>query len=284
MFGYINIYKSELKIKDYDIFRSYYCGLCKRLGKKYNQITRLGLSYDMTFLAILSDSLNDMEPEVKREGCIRHTGKKFVCKNNSFIDYSADMSIILTYYKLTDDISDNRSLKARVARIAYKRAIKKASLAYPEVAKAVSDGLEKLSVLEKEKCSKIDIVADPFATLTGEMFASIDLSLRDIGYNLGRFIYIADAYKDIEEDINNNSYNPYICAYDKEYILTDEFKKRVMGSLNMTLAAVSESYKKLKIMKNKAVLDNIIYLGLRAVYDNLFKINERNDNLNERSV
>lgn len=284
MFGYINIYKSELKIKDYDLFRAYYCGLCKRLGKKYNQITRLGLSYDMTFLAILSDSLNDTAPEIKREGCIRHTGKQFVCKNNASIDYSADMSIILTYYKLTDDISDNKSIKARIARLAYKRAIKKASLAYPEVAKAVLDGLKKLSSLENDKCSKIDIVADPFATLTGEMFASVDMSLRDIGYNLGRFIYIADAYKDIEDDLNNNSYNPYLCAYDKAYISTDEFKKKVMGSLNMTLAAISESYSKLKILKNKAVLDNIIYFGLRAVYDKLFNCNEGNDDINERSI
>lgn len=278
MFGYIRIFKSELKIKDYEIFRAYYCGLCKTLGKKYNQMTRLGLSYDMTFLAILADSLNDTDPQINREGCIRHVGKQFVCKNNPCIEYSADMSIILTYHKLCDDISDNKSLKARIARLAYVRAIKKASKKYPEVSKSVLEKLTSLAKLEKQKCSHIDIVADPFALLTSEMFAGWDKHLCDLGYNIGRFIYIADAYKDLKDDIKTNSYNPYVCAYDKQFLDSEDFKKKVMGSLNMTLAAVSESYKKLNIKKNKAILDNIIYFGMRAVYDSLFAENERNEN------
>ena len=51
MFGYVNAYKDLLRVCDYNVFRGYYCGLCKQLGKSFNQLTRFGLSYDMTFLA-----------------------------------------------------------------------------------------------------------------------------------------------------------------------------------------------------------------------------------------
>ena len=54
MFGYVNVYKDELKIKDYDTYRAYYCGLCKMLGKRHNALARLSLNYDLTFLAVLS--------------------------------------------------------------------------------------------------------------------------------------------------------------------------------------------------------------------------------------
>ena len=270
MFGFVNVFKNELKIKDYNIFKAYYCGLCKTLGKKYNQLVRLGLSYDMTFLAIIADSLSDTLPVIKNQGCIKHTGKRPVCVGNDAISYSADISIIMAYHKLCDDISDEKSIKAFFARIPYVRAYRRASKRHPEIAKSARESILKLNRLEEEKCCHIDMVADTFATLTSEIFNSYDSSLASVGYNLGRFIYIADAFKDICDDIKHRSYNPYVCAYDEEFLKKDDFVNQVKGSLNMTLNALSEAYSKLSINKNKEILDNIIYMGLRFAYDNLF--------------
>lgn len=269
MFGYVNVYKNELKIKDYNLFRAYYCGLCKSLGK-YNQLVRFGLSYDMTFLSIITDSLNDTKPDIKKDGCIKHIGKHEICQNNDAIKYSADMSIILMYHKLCDDIKDNHSIKAFFAKLAYVRAFKKASRKYEKASAFIKEMLSSLTVLEKEKCPYVDISADPFAKLLQMVFSTYDESLGELGYNIGRFIYIVDAYKDLESDLKSNSYNPYIYAYDNEFLKSEEFKDRVKGSLNMTLYAIAESYKKLNIQKNKEILDNIIYLGLRYVSENLF--------------
>ncbi len=266
----MNIYKDELKIKDYNLFKAYYCGLCKALGKRYNQLVRLGLSYDMTFLAILADSLSDEKCEILSEGCIKHIGNRPVCTNNKAIDYSADVSIILAYHKLCDDISDEHSIKASIAKLAYIRAYKKSCKKHPKLSLEIKDCLNKLSDVEKEKCNSIDIAADPFAKLMSYMFGTFNPSLAGIGYDIGRFIYIADAFKDILKDLKSGSYNPYICTYDKYYINSDTFKKSVMGSLNMTLSAISDKYRQLKIQKNKDILDNIIYLGLRGAYDSLF--------------
>ena len=53
MFGYISINKAEMKFKDYDVYHSYYCGLCKVLKECYGRRGQVTLSFDMTFLVIL---------------------------------------------------------------------------------------------------------------------------------------------------------------------------------------------------------------------------------------
>ncbi len=281
MFGYVNIYKNELKIKDYNLFRAYYCGLCKALGKRYNQALRLGLSYDMTFLAIIADSLNSSEPKLINDGCVKHIGKHLICTNNKYIDYSADAGVILSYHKLTDDITDDKSVKAYIARLAYLRAVKKASGLYPELSETVKQKLNELSELEKNKCESIDMAAHPFACLTEEIFKIADNSLAKLGYNIGRFIYIADALSDLKDDIKNGSYNPFLCAYGEDFIKTKEFCERARGSINMTLSAISREYELLDIKKNKSITDNIIYMGLRFTSDSLF---ENMEEENEKSL
>ncbi|MBQ7901463.1 MAG: hypothetical protein IJ365_05825, partial [Clostridia bacterium] len=130
MFGYINIYKDELKVKEYNDFRSYYCGLCKALGKRYNQLVRLGLNYDLTFLAILLDSMYDEQAKCDKLGCIKNLAKKKTVIDNKAVDFAADMSIILTYYKLADDVRDDKSIKAFFAAVPYWFAVKKLKCDY----------------------------------------------------------------------------------------------------------------------------------------------------------
>lgn len=269
MFGFINVYKNELKIKDYNLFKAYYCGLCKALGKRYNQFVRLGLSYDLTFLAIIGDALLDTEPKIIKDGCIKHVGMHMICIDNPAIDYAADMSILLSYYKLCDDIFDDKSIKAFFMRIPYLRAVKKAKRKHKEISESIKNNLAKLSELEKQKCPSIDMAAHPFAKLTADIFAGFNPELRKLGYSIGRFIYITDAYNDIKSDEKKGSYNPFL-HYDKDYLSSMEFEKRALGTFNMNLTSVANEYNKLNILKNKDILDNIIYLGLRLISEQLF--------------
>ena len=57
MFGYVVINKPEIKFKDYDLYRSYYCGLCMDLKDSFGLKGRMTLNYDLAFLAILLDGL-----------------------------------------------------------------------------------------------------------------------------------------------------------------------------------------------------------------------------------
>ena len=64
MFGYIAINKAEMKFKDYDMYHSYYCGLCKCLKECYGIRGQMTLSFDMTFLIVLLTGLYEPQTPV----------------------------------------------------------------------------------------------------------------------------------------------------------------------------------------------------------------------------
>lgn len=67
MFGYVRIYKPELKVGEYEQYQGVYCSLCKQLGKSCGQTARLSLSYDLTFFALFRMALDDGCPGSKRD-------------------------------------------------------------------------------------------------------------------------------------------------------------------------------------------------------------------------
>ena len=69
MLGYVRICKEELKVKEYELYRGLYCSLCRRLGREYGQLSRLMLSYDVTFLVLVALSAADVTPQFRRGRC-----------------------------------------------------------------------------------------------------------------------------------------------------------------------------------------------------------------------
>ncbi len=270
MFGYVTAHKDLLRVCDYNIFRGYYCGLCKSLGKKFNQITRLGLSYDMTFLAVLISSLSEETIDLKRECCMAHPlSRRPVIKEDNGISYSADMSVLLTYYKLKDDWADEKSLKS-LARIFYIFPMKKVKKRYPRQTNAIKDQLTNLHKLEKENCNQPDAVADCFGKLLSEIFDKDgnNRPLSMLGYHIGRLIYLTDAYCDLEQDLKKKCYNPFLSLYGSS-VSKEELKELLVPSLTYTLSEIAATYELLALKKNKELLDNIIYLGLRKNVESL---------------
>ena len=151
MFGYVNVYKDELKIKDYNIYKAYYCGLCKALGRRHNQISRFALNYDFAFLALLCDSLTDKSAVFSHEGCIKRIGKRLTVKESYKLDFVSDMNLYLTYLKLKDDISDNKSIKAFFGILPFLLRVSKVKKRYGELCEKSAIHLKRLSFLEKRK-------------------------------------------------------------------------------------------------------------------------------------
>ena len=281
MFGYVNVLKDELKVKDYMLFRSYYCGLCNALGKNCSQSSRLGLSYDMTFLAILLSALSKDEIQLKESMCAAHpfTKRNIVIKDKA-TDYAANASAILYYNKMKDDWKDDKSIKALVGMLIYKRAYKKASRRYPELSKGIKEKLKELSLYEKQDTSEIDLVADCFARITEDLFSPDFIGEENkrpaawLGYNIGRWIYVIDAFSDIEKDIKKKSYNPFIAGAKIEDVqkYKNDLAQRLDQSLTFTLENATSGYNLLTIHKNKEILKNILFLSLKARQDSILGI------------
>lgn len=270
MFGYVRVCKDELKIKDYNLFRAYYCGLCKSIGRK-NQAARLALSYDMTFLAVLLSAVCDDKINFRQGRCIVHPmRKRAAVADDIATEYSADMSILLDYLKLKDDVDDDKSPKAFIGMLFFFVSVKKLKRKYPRQSEEIIAQLKRLSQLERDGSDSIDETADCFAKILAVLFVPDFISdtptrrvLEWLGYNIGRWIYIIDAVEDFEKDRKNGSYNPFGSdGIDKENLEI---------TLTYTLANAASAYELLDIKKNDDILRNIIYIGLKNMQDSVLK-------------
>lgn len=269
MFGYIAINKAEMKFKDYDVYHSYYCGLCKRLKECYGIRGQVTLSFDMTFLIVLLSGL--YEPETKTEvvNCIAHPFEKHTARTNKFTDYAAAVNLILTYYKCKDDWEDDHNRRSYISARFLRPHMRQLKKEYPSRMAAVSSNLRKLSALEQKNEQNIDLMAGLFGNIMAELFAyrkdEWEASLRKIGFFLGKFIYLMDAYEDVEEDIQSGRYNPFRDAYQNE----PDFAQNCQKLLTLMMAECSREFEKLPILLHADILRNILYSGVWCRY---FKI------------
>ena len=274
MFGNVVPQRCTLSTEGVALFDSYYCGLCREIGK-HNQLARLGLSYDMTFLAILLDAISD--EEIKTHSCRRcvlHPFKSIDMPwGSSGIRYAARVSVLLIKAKLDDDARDDRSLLKRIASDLIKD---KASCENSEIKTVIEKQLLKLDEIEKEDNRDVDASSDSFAVLCSELFKLpvYDEKLKNIigwlGYNIGRWIYLLDAWEDLESDVKKGSYNPYKGK--------ESLKEETEEQLYYTLSQVGAAFDLLPVKRYKEVLENIIYLGLGARQRAVFHPEERKKN------
>jgi len=284
MFGYVLPEKPELKIREYETFRAYYCGICKSMGKRYGQISRMTLNYDSVFLAILLSSIAGEIPQMKRERCIAHPmKKKYVVRKSDIVDYASDINLILAYYKLKDNWKDEHNLLSGGGILLLKSAHEKLKKKYPEKCAIIEDKLKELNELETSKCNSMDKAAEPFARIMEEVICFEPLCddeereklLRVIGYNLGKYIYILDAYDDIEDDIKNNSYNVFIYQFDinknnlMDYKLS--IRDRIDFNLTYALGEISRACKQLELKVNSGIIENIVYFGMLRKMEHILK-------------
>lgn len=289
MFGYIVPEKPEMKIKEYELFRAYYCGVCRSIGKRHGQLSRLSLNYDSAFLAVLLSAAANERVKALRKRCAAHPVEKrhMVC-DSDIVDYASDINILLAYYNLEDKKIDDGKLVPKAAMLLLKGAFKKLRKQYSDKCSVMEGRLKDLLQLERSECPSMDMAAEPFARLMEEVMAygplctdeKLEKALRWIGYNLGKWIYLLDAYDDLEEDIKSGSYNPLVHQYKYEGQDIAQFKQsildRVEFNLTYSLSEISRAFELLDIKINRGILENIIYMGMRRKTENILGIGSCN--------
>lgn len=263
----------------------YYCGVCKSIGRNFGQAARFGLINESAVLAlILNLALSNInEATIKNSNCIAHPFKKsnFVTENDC-VDYAAAINVILLYFKLEDNKLDDHSILASGGELAIKRGFKKATNKYPIVSDSIYINLKALSNLEKNNCASIDEASEPFAAMMRDVFKWKDCDffqdnlmkleiLGNMGYNVGKWIYLIDALSDVEKDKKSNSYNVLINKYPDELDMGN-----ISFILQMCLANLAESWEELKkIIEKENDSENIRYINSLGVIDNLIYIGMR---------
>lgn len=268
MFGYVVANQQELKLKEFGLYRSYYCGFCRELKKKYGVIGELTLSYDMTFLIMLLSDLYDEKDQVSETKCVAHPFEKHPTRINKITDYAADMNLILSYYSCMDDWNDERKIHKLALAKLLERGRKAASVDYGRKAAVVKDRLDKLHAAESAGDTDIDKVSGYFGDIMAELFAvyedAWEPALRRMGFFLGKFIYIMDAYEDLDKDEKAGSYNPLLPLRKR-----DDFQEYCHQILTMMMAQCCEAFETLPCVENVVILRNILYSGVWTRYNAL---------------
>ena len=279
MFGYVIINKGDMKFKEFDVYHSYYCGLCRSLKERYGGLGQISLSYDITFLVMLLTSLYEPETKEGQTKCIAHPFEKHLTRRNEFTDYGADMNVLFTYYKCLDDWQDDK----KVSRLAYSKLMKgayqKISSDYNEKVRKIDALMREFGLEEKKGNENIDTMAGLFGEVMAEMCAvrkdEWEDSLRTLGFYLGKYIYLLDAYEDVEEDIKSGRYNPLKKKYEDP-----DFDEEIKTFLTMMMAECCKEFEKLPIIENIEILRNILYSGVWYRYEVVRKKREEQEKKN----
>ena len=267
MFGYIRVWPKELKLKEFDIYRSYYCGLCHALKKQYGRTGQILLNYDMTFLAILLSALYESSETLKKRRCALHPARPHEERSSEMTDYAADMTILLSYEKAVDDWQDDRSPKGLWLKERLKKRAEEAAQRWPRQAECLRENVEALRAAEKRGACGIDEVSNLTGNFLAELFVREEdiwqSDLRRMGFFLGKFIYLMDAWTDRDRDRKKGSYNLFVEREKQGVPCSHEEVKQILTDM---MAQSASAFERLPILENAAILRNILYAGVWSQY------------------
>lgn len=275
MFGYVNVNSETLSKEEKRAYQAYYCGLCRRLKANCGAKGQMMLAYDMTFLVVLLTGLYELPDEKKSFTCAIHPGKKRTAFWNEATDYAADMNLILGYHNLLDDWKDEGTATKKRLADSLASDYEKAAERYPRQVRAVTEYLERLSSLEEKKDPNMECAAGISGEILSEIFAWKDdewaEELRCLGFYLGKFIYIMDAYEDREKDQKRKAYNPLIGLYREKS--REEYETLCRCILTTQMKECAMAFERLPVLLHAEIIRNILYSGIWSKYEILQKKN-----------
>lgn len=268
MFGYIQPDTPYLFIKDETLYKALYCGLCKSIGEGCGQRARTSLTYDMAFVSALVHNIRREDVNIKKRRCALHIFKKRpMADKDSTSVLIGCINTVLAYYKLCDDKADGD--KKGIFRHFYKRGLKRAAKRHPEVVKIIREQTEEQAKIEKAGCAVIDMACEPTAEMMRKLsvYALKEYSTADtegLFYDLGKWVYLADALDDYDKDVKKNRYNVLALGFkDKSKA---EAVKNNAEELNFVFdslfADMRERLTKINFRFNHDLTDNIILRGI----------------------
>ena len=269
MFGYLTASPLLLSEEELSRYKSAYCGLCRSLGDRHGQFSRLTLNYDMTFLVLLLNSMYEPEERGGVSCCVVHPFESREWWRSEATEYAADMNVALSYLNCLDDWNDDGSIRGLAASEALKKRYEVVKSAFPRQCGAMEKEIAALTELEKSGAGDPDASSLIFGRILGEIFVYKDDRWSDLMYNtgcgLGRFIYLLDAVVDLESDVRKGSYNPL-----RQFYGRPDNEQRFRDFLKIFLGDAVSAFNALPLVKDAGLLRNILCCGLWSSFENKY--------------
>lgn len=279
MFGYVRVAPPALDSPSFKQYQGVYCSLCRQLGRRYGLLARFILNYDLTFLALLKLAVKQQDCRFVSGHCsFSPLCRRLCCHEEETLAETADISVLLTYYKLTDNAADEHGLKRLICRLLLKACggwYRKAKERQPQTEALLADYMRQQATVEAARTASVDAAADPFARFLAALLTAVgtDEAFYRFGYCLGRWIYLADAVDDLPDDAASGSYNPYAAAHGLDIQSSPQTVREVQEGgllhLNNCLAVCRAAYDALPVRRFDPVFRNVLYAGMPAVQKEL---------------
>ncbi len=271
MFGFVRPLKAELRMREYDRFGQAYCGLCNAIKSRHGRLQTAFLSYDLTFYGLLLTALQPQEPQTLLGRCVANPlRKKSMQAPDVVLNFTADLHVLLSYYKLQDTIADAKGIQkwgAKLLAWCSRSAYTEVARLHPQIDITLSACMHELATLEREQTPSLDRPADCFARLLSACVPeytdpTIGRILSQLLYQLGRWIYLIDACYDLPHDCKAGDYNPVALRYALQTGDLSTVRQPLTETLERSLLDIYTAYQLLPIVRDGDLLLNIITQGL----------------------
>lgn len=294
LFGYVKPVKGELLVRELELYRAFYCGLCRTMKRTVSPLFTPSLSYDFVFMALVRSALTGETHQMEKIRCSLHPLKKRLSvKPNRVMIYTSDAALALHYYKINDDLRDrDSSFFKRLALRPYARLLRgflkkrrKSNPDLPQMEGIIRERLAALDHLERQKTANADLPAGEFGALLGDLFCcglqgSEQKIAHTVGINLGRYIYYIDACDDVDKDHQNKAYNPLLEYYQTPQRVREHFDL-IDTVLSLYIRNIASALSLADTTAYSGMIDNIVRLGLGQeayrIFVNKHKIGGKHD-------
>ena len=262
MFGYVICNKEGLQKEELERYQGIYCGVCQSLKKQFGQWERLGLNYDMTFMALFLSALYEPDEKNGSFHCTFHPRTSKPLVENEYTDYAACMTVALVYHKCQDDWNDEKKRTGRIYGRILRASYEEVRRRYPRQCQCIEQSLKEMQLIEKTPGVEPDEAVNCSGRMLSEVFVYKEdfwsNSLRKFGYELGRFIYLMDATMDYYKDQKSQNYNPLFAM--------KKVPEEMEETLTMLIGRATEQFEQLPIVQDANLIRNVLYGGVWQKY------------------
>lgn len=270
MLGYVKAYKPDLRVREYELYKGIYCSLCRALGRKYSPLAQLLLSYDITFFALIRLGVTREGPHLSPKRCPYNPAKKCMgCSHNAEIDFSADVVILMVYYKLRDNLADGGFFEKLAMLLLYPLFAllhRKAAKSAPRAEEIIRSMMQAQAQTEAQADVGIDAAAHASAHALGQLLqlgeprAQQAEALYRLGYCTGRWVYITDAVDDLPKDRKTGGFNALAPLATR--LGEEAFYEKARQLLHISAGEAAQAFERLESYRFSEIISNIVYDGM----------------------
>lgn len=275
MYGFLRIDGCGLDEQQRDVYRRLYCGQCVALHRLFGYPWRMLVSHDAAFLGLLVAAQQRGPDLGERAWCALIPRRVDVCCPEELPQVlSACVAVLALSVKLRDSMQERRSfskaLTSRLCRPRFERArTVLASLSFP--ANLFDHALEEQHVLESLNAKGIEEYAEPSARLLAEAFRFTAVAtgstenesiLRQIGYHVGKVIYLIDSCIDVVDDLEKERFNALLAAGAGACgFASERSRSEVVKSVIISLNAIRALAEELGLQRHQDLVKNVLLYG-----------------------